>query len=418
MLGLYFGFLLSLSGWTLISCPPTLEAGENFLFYMFTLLLLSVLALHLEVFCFESNMYLTSMGVLVLANTGASLAYRMQSYLKVNHSQEVFWDFLFSTIIFIVVWFVARYLEKIYRWKWLNLLYLVLLPLVFLVARLGKPVGGSYLTVHGVLVFGIVLAIYPFAAAFLLTRKNKKHLFGTVRSMSFPLFCFLLFTFLLYCGCILINEFGILLILGCTSTALFYISSKNLRTKLLYTGLGAGGAILAASCISHIHKRVFIWLHLSEITPSHELAGEAESVLYLFRNFHRTGIWGDGLGSVPLGIYPTLNTDHAMVAILLEYSAVFFLELVLTGWVVFKGMNAAYQATTRYDYLLNFSCALIFGAILLIDLGSILGSSITAGIGYPFVSEGGSVNMMLAVLLGVHAGVYGRGKENDLQKET
>ena len=111
------------------------------------------------------------------------------------------------------------------------------------------------------------------------------------------------------------NEFGLLLVVGITSTMLFYIRSRNLRTKLLYTAVCGMGALLSCIMIGHIQERVYIWMHLSEITPEDPLAGKAESVLYVFRNLPRAGFWGNGLGSIPsVNLSDTENTNDAFPA--------------------------------------------------------------------------------------------------------
>ena len=82
-----------------------------------------------------------------------------------------------------------------------------------------------------------------------------------------------------------------------------------------------------------------------------------------------------------------------------------------------KVMMEEYFAVNSIDYILNMSCALIVGAIVLIHIGSNLGSSITAGIGFPYVSEGRAVNIMLSILTAIHCAVYERGRENALSEK-
>ena len=107
--------------------------------------------------------------------------------------------------------------------------------------------------------------------------------------MPINLASFLAYTFMLYIGCVICNEFGLLLVVGITSTMLFYIRSRNFRTKLLYTAVCGMGALLSCIMIGHIQERVYIWMHLSEITPEDPLAGKAESVLYVSETFHGPG---------------------------------------------------------------------------------------------------------------------------------
>ena len=61
-----------------------------------------------------------------------------------------------------------------------------------------------------------------------------------------------------------------------------------------------------------------------------------------------------------------------------------------------------------YDQYLNLTCGLIVGFIILVDTASCFGSFITAGIGFPWISDGAAVNIMLTVLMAVHCGLSGK----------
>ena len=336
---------------------------------------------------------------------------------EVSHSKQYFEDLILMLIVFGLVYFIVRF-TRIYRLKTVNLIIIAALPAALFITRIsGEKSGGAYISFFGILIFAVVLVGYPFAAAYFLSREENRYLHGGVRSMPLNLALFLGYTFILYIGCVICNEFGLLLVVGITSTMLFYIRSKNFRTKLLYTAVCGIGALLSCIMIGHIQERIYIWMHLSEITPGDPLAGKAESVLYVFRNLPRAGFWGNGLGSIPVSIYPTLNTDHAFVALMLEYSLVFAVIILLISVLYVKALLAGCHADNLYDYILNLCCALIIGTIILIHIGSNLGSSITAGIGMPFVSEGSAVNIMLAALTAVHCGIYERGRRHALSEE-
>lgn len=360
--------------------------------------------------------------MLTFANVGASLAYRMnqmktETMDEISHSEQYFEDMILMIIVFVLVYITVRF-TRIYQLEIVNMFIIAALPVVLVITRIGgEKSGGAYVSFFGILIFAVILTGYPFAAAFFLSRKEKGYLHGSVRSMPLNLVSFLGYTFILYAGCVMCNEFGLLLVVGITSTMLFYIRSRNFRTKLLYTVVCGMGALLACIMIGHIKERVYIWMHLSEITSGDPLAGKAESVLYVFRNLPRTGFWGDGLGSIPVSIYPTLNTDHAFVALMLEYSLVFAAIIILLCGLYVKALMAGCHADNQYDYILNLCCALIIGAIILIHVGSNLGSSITAGIGLPYISEGSAVNAMLAALTAIHCGIYERGRRHALSEE-
>lgn len=418
---LYFGFVMALTGWTLLSgLDKTMEMTA---FYILTVILLAVLGIVLNSNGRKkTNFYLCGMSILLLMNVGASLSYRMnrvatEKLSEVSHSRQYFGDVIFACLAFFIVYVLVRYI-KIYRIKLFNLIIVAGLPMILLITRMrGKVTGGAYISFFGILVFAVILIGYPFVAAYLLSRKEEHYFRRNIRSIPLNLLLFLGYTLLLYVGCAICNEFGLLLVLGIASTLLFYLRCRNFYTKLGYTALCAAGGILACAFTAHIKDRIYIWLHLSEIGIDNNLAGKAESVLYLFRNIMRTGFWGNGIGSLPVSIYPTLNTDHALVSLILEYSLIFAVIVVLCGGLYVKVMMEECFADDMYDYILNLSCALIVGAIVLIHIGSNLGSSITAGIGFPYVSEGSAVNIMLSILTAIHCGVYERGRENALSEK-
>lgn len=421
MLLLYFGFAAAVACWTL--CSGLTATTEMKLFYLLTVLvLLAAETVITFVGRKKKNLYSCGTAALILANAGASLAYRMnqvetETVDEVSHSKQYFEDVILMLIVFGLVYVTVRF-TRIYQLKIVNLIIAAALPAVLFITRIsGEESNGAYISFFGILIFAVVLAGYPFAAAYFLSREESRYLHGGVRSMPLNLASFLGYTFILYVGCVICNEFGLLLVVGITSTMLFYIRSRNFRTKLLYTAICGMGALLSGIMIGHIQERIYIWIHLSEITPEDPLAGKAESVLYVFRNLPRTGFWGNGLGSIPVSIYPTLNTDHAFVALMLEYSLVFATLILLIGILYVKALLAGCPADSLYDYILNLCCALIIGSIILIHIGSNLGSSITAGVGMPYASEGSAVNIMLAALTAVHCGIYERGRRHALSEE-
>ena len=112
------------------------------------------------------------------------------------------------------------------------------------------------------------------------------------------------------------------------------------------------------------------------------------------------------LGGAFNGLNRTLNRlmvlDHVWARLTGVRGQFWRLQGVKGGTLYVKALLAGCHADNLYDYILNLCCALIIGTIILIHIGSNLGSSITAGIGMPFVSEGSAVNIMLAALTAVH----------------
>lgn len=350
----------------------------------------------------------------VFMNMGLSIAYRMaegsQEKLFLGSFKDAYTgDLILMLAAFLITYLVVRW-TRIYRFKIVNALIALALPVAVFGARLsGRAVGGSYLYFAGIMIFGVVLSGFPFVMAFFVAQNEDLYRGGNVRNLSWNLMGLLIYTFILYIGCAVCNEFGLLLILGLTTTTLFFIRCKNGLTKLFYTVACAGGAIFAGFMITHLRERIQIWIDPAAAYGDAVLGEKAESVLYLFRHIYQMGWWGKGIGNLPKSIYPTLNSDHVLITLINDYSVWMAASVIVLGALFVRWMLIQPEGLCTYDRYLNLSCALIVCFIILIDVASNLGSFITAGVGFPWISDGSSVNIMLTGLMAVHCGLLGKG---------
>lgn len=352
----------------------------------------------------------------VFMNLGLSMAYRiwmdddaMGSLLE-DIRERYIGDLIIMLAVFIIMYSLVRY-TRIYKFRVCNRFLMLALPVFVYGARLsGHRTGGSYLYFAGMMIFGLVLMGFPFVAAYFVSRKENRYRGSepSVRNLPWNLMCLLVYTFILYGGCVLCNEFGLLLVLGLTTTVLFMIRCKNGGTKLVYSVVCAGGAVFASFKISHLWDRMQIWLNPSQAYQDADLAEKAESVLYLFRHIYQMGWWGNGIGNLSKSLYPTLNTDHVLITLINDYSALIVIAVLVLGVLFVRWMLFQPYGLCVYDQYLNLTCGLIIGFIILVDVSSNLGSFLTAGIGFPWISEGSSVNIMLTVLMAIHCGLLGK----------
>ena len=409
MVWAYLIFSLFLGGWTYVSQPEQpIELLLTYAAYVGLTLILGGLVW--QVWYRPGKASCGVILALTLSNIGASIAYRMGP----EQMSEFLLDLMLMIPVFLAVYLTIRF-TRIYSLGLLNWICMAALPVVLVGARLtGAITHGSYLYFCGIMVFGIVLAGYPFVVAHFMRIPQTRYRGGNVKNLSWNLMGLLLYTFLLFGGCVLCNEFGLLLILGLTATVIFFIRCKNLVTKCVYSLLCAFGAGFACMRISHIRDRVQIWVQLEHVGNNEVLAAKAESVLYLFRHFKRMGWWGNGLGNLPKSYYPTLNSDHVLVTLINDYSVIFAVLALILGILYVKWMLTEVPQQNVYDRYLGLTSGLIVGFMLLIHVASSLGSSITAGIGFIWASAGSAVNMMLTVLLAVHAGIMERQEKRNV----
>jgi len=330
---------------------------------------------------------------------------------RASHSEERADDLILMLAVYVFVYMVIRY-TKIYKYKAVNQMLMAVPPVALLGARImGDPVKGTYMYFCGIMVFAILFLVYPFVAAHFLSADEDRYLGGDVRRISFNLMSLLGYTFLLYAGLMLINEYGAILILGIVSSILFFSNCRDKLTKLLYTLACGGGALLAAVTADHVKARLQVWLDPLAAYADKNLKEAAESVLFVFRHIRRTGFWGNGIRTLSERYYDTLHNDHVLVLNVYENGLLWVAVILAVFVLLIKWMVECPAGVHAYDKYLNLASALIMASMLLVNLASVTGSFLTAGIPCPFLSDGTSINVMAMALLAIHCGVFMKRKK-------
>lgn len=290
---------------------------------------------------------------------------------------------------------------KIFRNRVLNIFLMMVLPLFMILTKvLGKKTGGSYLTIGGVMIFAVVLAGFPFVAATLMTKEENKYWGSNVNNLSWNMLIFLMYEGLLFIGCAVLNEYGLLLILGVTGSLLFWMRCKSLKTRLLYSLTCMIAALVIAFKVCHVSQRFEVMLD-----PLHASNKQvAETVLYLFRNLPKAGFFGT-IGDLPRDIYRQLDTDHVTTLLINDYSLILAIFTVVLMMIFCKWLFQLEDGMCDYDRYLSLTVAIVFTTVVVMHVASNLGSFITAGVGMPFISRGTSINAMYALYIGIHFGL-------------
>lgn len=385
---IYSIFSFSLLMWTLLGFQDSLYAKIDYL--ISTIILVVVGMIVIKIKYFDQSVLIS----LVYLELGLSVAHR--SATPIHYTLYT----ILLIIAFIIVYIAIAKLS-LYRLKSFNILVMVSLPLILLLARFtGPKTGGSYLYCGFIMIF-VVLFGYVFVSAFLLTLDEDEYIAGDVRCFSKNLIFFILYNLILYGCCLLCNEFGVLLILGITSSGLLFQRCKMRLSKTFYLLASLLGSIGAILLVPHIRLRTQIWLDPIAAYKTN-CAAAAESVLYLFRHIRTMGFWGIHLGALPKSYIPTLMNDHVLLLIANDYSLLLVIYVVILSILFVYTLDHASLFRCEYEQLANHCSIYIFASVFLLNISSTLGSFLTSGIGFPFISLGISVNLTFSSLLAVH----------------
>lgn len=310
---------------------------------------------------------------------------------------------LISGVFLVVNLLISR--TKIYRFRALNLIMMLLLSVIVFGASLtGKVTKGSYLEFGGIMIF-CILAGWPFVAATFLTMEERRYLNSDVKMPGWNSLLMLGYMGQIFIGSAKANEFGLILVMAVTGSILFFMNCKSMRAKLFYSIASMMLAGLAALKVTHIHTRLEAFL--DPVGTSNKET--AESILYLFRSIPHAGFFGFGIGDgFSRKIIDAIDSDYALDLIMLNYSIIVAAMLIILIMLFCKWFFKVQEGLCDYDRYLNLTTALIVITITLIHVASNLGSFIAAGIPLPFVSKAPQINVMIAIFMGIHAGLLGK----------
>ena len=312
--------------------------------------------------------------------------------------------------LYVLTLLVVRRTRDLDRYRYLLLLFAVLLLVSPLIPGIGKDVYGARLFVgighslqfQPVELAKIVLCIF-FASYFaekkellsIPTARVGNRLFLDPRPML-PIGIAWLFAMAVI-G--IENDIGFAMLIFTMFVALLWVTTGRAAYLILSIALFVGGAVLAAHLFSQVHERVTIWLD--------PWATQSSSGYQLAQGWYSMGT--GGIGGVGLGldkfasVIPELTSDMIFAAIgtdlgLLGTSAVVIAFTLLVG----AGLRIAQTARSDFSKLTATGLTVIVGFQAFFIMAGVLRILPFTGITLPFVAYGGSsllANYILIALL-------------------
>lgn len=351
--------------------------------------------------------------VVLLNGLGLTMIYRIDLTTSANAgAAQIMWTGVAMVTAAITVFFLKdhRVLRRITYISLAVSLVLLLLPLLPLIgteingARIWISVGGR--TFQPGEIAKITLAI--FFAGYLSTHRDLIMLAGKkvgpirlprVRDLA-PMFIAWLLSIAVL---VFQRDLGSAILFFGLFMAMLYLATGQLTWVLLGLMFVAVGGVLAYNFISHVHYRIYAWIHAFDPEIYNQALGGSGQVIQGLFGLASGGLFGKGLGNGRPDLVAYSNSDMIITSLgeelgLLGLGAILMLFLIL----VTRGLRAALGTPDAFGKLLATGLSMVMVLQLLVVVGGVTRLIPLTGLTTPFMSAGGSsllANWVIVALL-------------------
>lgn len=351
--------------------------------------------------------------VVLLNGLGLTMIYRIDLTTSANAgAAQIMWTGVAMVVAAITVFFLKdhRVLRRITYISLVVSLVLLLLPLLPLIgteingARIWISVGGR--TFQPGEIAKITLAI--FFAGYLSTHRDLIMLAGKkvgpirlprVRDLA-PMFVAWLLSIAVL---VFQRDLGSAILFFGLFMAMLYLATGQLTWVLLGLMFVAVGGVLAYNFISHVHYRIYAWIHAFDPEIYNQALGGSGQVIQGLFGLASGGLFGKGLGNGRPDLVAYSNSDMIITSLgeelgLLGLGAILMLFLIL----VTRGLRAALGTPDAFGKLLATGLSMVMVLQLLVVVGGVTRLIPLTGLTTPFMSAGGSsllANWVIVALL-------------------
>lgn len=195
-------------------------------------------------------------------------------------------------------------------------------------------------------------------------------------------------------------------LIAITGVIMFFIAGASFFqwAGSLLMGGAAAITVIQMGIFHYAQKRILLWEQIQRFLRGEPISPEymSEQPFYALGAFIRGGLWGKGLGQASIApiLRETLPSDGIMCLVAEELGFVGCLAVVvLLSLVIFRGLSIAFRTEDYFGKLIasGFCWGLALQAF--IHMASLTGLMPITGMGFPFVSLGGS--SMVASMAGI-----------------
>lgn len=220
---------------------------------------------------------------------------------------------------------------------------------------------------------------------------------------------------LLFQGIIIIQpDFGAVMSLGILTMGMIFLGGVRLRHL--------GACILCALPVIFfllVSKPYRVKRITAFIDPWADPLGSGFQLVQSFIAFGRGSIFGVGIGGSKqkLSFLPEVHTDFIFSLIGEELGLIGVMVVVgLFLWLFVKGIVIARGASDSFSYYLAFGLTMMIGCQALINFAVTTGLMPTKGLPLPFISYGGSAQLINMAAMGILISIAKRNEEEKFEK--
>ena len=220
---------------------------------------------------------------------------------------------------------------------------------------------------------------------------------------------------LLFQGVIIIQpDFGAVMSLGILTMGMIFLGGARLKH--------IGACVLCSLPVIAILlvSKPYRWRRVTAfLDPWEDQLGSGFQLVQSFIAFGRGSIFGVGIGGSKQKLFflPEVHTDFIFSLIGEELGLIGVLVVVgLFLWLFIKGVGIARKASDTFSYYLAFGLTMMIGCQALINFAVTTGLMPTKGLPLPFISYGGSAQLINMAAMGILISIAKRNEEEKFEE--
>lgn len=371
------------------------------------------LLVHILLRCFAKYADPVILPITIALNAlGLAMIHRIDIAKSTNQSmRQLLWTTIAIIIASIVLWAIRDH-RMLRRFTYIALLASVILLLLPMIPKLGVIINGARIWIRvgdfslqpgelAKITLSIFFAGYLSSNRDLILMAGRK--FGPLQLPRLRDMAPMVVAWILSIGVLIVQrDLGSAILFFGLFIVMIYVATSRISWVLIGLVMVAAGGVFAALTMSHVTRRVNVWLNAFDPTIYQAKGGSAQIVEGLF-GMADGGLFGTGLGEGSPYRVPLANSDMIIASFgeeigLIGLAAIILLYLLLIS----RGLRAALGSRDTFGKLLAAGLSFTLGLQCIVIIGGVARLIPLTGLATPFMAAGGSsllANWIIVALL-------------------